>query len=115
MIQEAQEARQEYLETHKPVKKTADELEQERLNREAAEIKKKILPTKIKVQEEGDFGFCDSGSEQPIPSPEEKDVNDYGEDNEFGDNSEPAEESANDEIEIKGMILQRVNDTKVAR
>ena len=48
MIEEAKQAREEWIKLHPVVQKTPEQLLLEKLNQEAQEIKNKILPTKVK-------------------------------------------------------------------
>lgn len=61
IAEEAVKARAEHIQVLKDTGayKSEEELEKEKFEREQEELRKKILPTKTKVQDESNFGFCE--------------------------------------------------------
>ena len=96
IIEETKLARQNYIQKNK---KTHQELQQIEDERKAQEIKRAILPTKIKQQEDCDFGFCDDDEEEEFVKSDaeanysEKPNDDYGDENEFADEAEKSQDN----------------------
>lgn len=118
MIEETNKMREAHLNKLKEKEQamTKEELEQHKKDKQAEEVKRKILPTKVKVQEEDAFGFVSDQEEQEEEQQaldEKPDLEDlYGEEADaFDDNCGGEEEDQQIEEQstsIQDMIKQQL-------
>lgn len=89
------------------------------MEKQAQEIKRQILPTKVRQQEDCDFGFCDDGDEEAEESIGQQDeasqgepIDEYGNENDFGDEDEQPQQEDLESENFQDIIQQKVNKTK---
>ena len=118
IAEENKQAKAEHIQVLKETGqyKSEEQLELEKLEREAQALKNKILPSKVKVGAESDFGFgfCeDSQGEEEFQEEQgspERDAEDYGDEEDQFDENLPQEEEEEAEETLKEVIQKKMKN-----